>query len=386
MIKTLVSILFFVLVIPSIQLYAQSDLSERTPSEIPLGQEVKSIVTGRVSDAESGDFLDNVNVFLSFTTIGTSTAKDGSFKLTNIPVGVFDLVVSRIGYERQFIILQIGHPDSFHYEIKLKSQILQTNEVEVIAESPEEWKQNLKKFVKAFIGETENAKYCKILNPEVLNLYFDGKTDTLIASSDSILCIDNYGLGYRIHFILNQFVWDVKKDAGHYLLYTLFEELQPQAEKEYSNWVQNRNRTYKGSLKHFLCELNSKDTDLEMFSIFSGPLKNLARGFGHRVSPDEFQLIPQHGTPFKLLQFLGHLRIEYGRVGSEFTGGKKIWERATKRWIDNPNITQNVTANIINLKNSYALIDTLGNLFNPLAIEVSGTWAKKRVAELLPMD
>ncbi|MBI4811657.1 MAG: carboxypeptidase-like regulatory domain-containing protein [Ignavibacteriales bacterium] len=348
-------------------------------------EDAKTIVTGKISDVETGELLENVNVFLSFTTIGTSTVKDGGFKLANIPIGVFDLVISRVGYERHVITLQIVQPDSFHYELKLKPQLLQTDEVEVIAESPEDWKENLERFIKTFIGETDNAQHCKILNPEVLNLYFDEKTDTLVASSDSILYIDNYALGYRIHFILVQFIWDVNKDAGYYLIYPLFEELKPHTPKERSEWQQNREKTYKGSLKHFLCTLNSGNTDAEMFSIFSGPLKYLARGFGHRVSPDEFQLIPQHGTPFKLLQFPGYLRIEYGRRDGEYTRGEKVWDKFTKRWIDNPSIAQNATASIITLKNMYALIDTLGNLLNPLAIEVSGMWGNKRVSELLPM-
>ncbi len=352
--------------------------------QLSAQQEVKTIITGQVVDAETGELLENVNVFLSFTTIGTSTAKDGSFKLANIPIGVFDLVISRVGYERQVITLQIVQNDSFHYEIKLKPQLFQTDEVEVIADIPEEWQKNLKIFVKTFIGETDNSKYCKILNPEVLILYFDEKTDTLVASSDSILHIDNYALGYRIHFILDQFVWDVNKDAGHYLIYPLFEELKPHNPKEHSEWKENREKTYKGSLKHFLCTLNSENTDAEMFRIFSGPLKNLSRGFGHRVSPDEFRLIPQHSTPFKLLQFPGYLKIEYGRKGSEYPGGEKVWDKFTQRWIDNPNIAQNGTISFITLKDTYALIDTLGNLLNPLSIEVSGAWANKRVSELLP--
>lgn len=348
-------------------------------------QKANTIITGQVADIESGEYLENVNVFLSFTTIGTSTAKDGTFKLLKVPNGMFDLVVSRIGYERHVITLQIVRADSFHYEIKLKPQLLQTDEVEVIVDRPKEWKKNLKIFMKTFIGETDNAQYCKILNPEVLNLYFDEKTDTLVASSDSILIIDNYALGYRIHLILDQFAWDVNKDAGYYLICPLFEELKSHIPKEHSEWRQNREKTYKGSFKHFLHTLNMGNTDSEMFHIFSGPLKNLMRRSGHRVNPDEIQLMTMHGTPFKLLQFPGYLRIEYGRRAGEQTGGEKVWDKFSKRWIDNPNILQNGTDSIITLRDSYALVDTLGNLINPLSIEVFGMWAKKRVSDLLPM-
>ncbi|MBI4811660.1 MAG: hypothetical protein HY800_09530 [Ignavibacteriales bacterium] len=42
-------------------------------------------------------------------------------------------------------------------------------------------------------------------------------------------------------------------------------------------------------------------------------------------------------------------------------------------------------ASIISQNNPNALIDSLGNLFNPLAIEVTGKWAKNRVSDLLPL-
>ncbi|MBI4811656.1 MAG: carboxypeptidase-like regulatory domain-containing protein [Ignavibacteriales bacterium] len=108
-----------------------------TPSE----EDVKTIVTGKISDVETGELLVNVIVFLSQTPLGSSSGKDGKFRIANIPNGDYEIVISRVGYERQIITLQISKPESLYYEIKLRPQPVQTKEVEIISEAPEDAKQ-----------------------------------------------------------------------------------------------------------------------------------------------------------------------------------------------------------------------------------------------------
>lgn len=320
----------------------------------------KAIIAGQVIDAETGELLEDVNVFLSFTTIGTSTLKNGSFKMINIPSGIFDLMVSHVGYEQHVETTQINESDSLYYEIKLEPKILQTGEIEVVAESPIEWKKNLNRFVKAFIGKTENASECKILNPEVLDLIFNEDTDTLVASSDSVLIVENAALGYRIYIILDRFIWNIDQDCGHYVIYPRFEEIQSQMSEEMSKWSENRQICYKGSLKHFLRSIQSGIGDEENFKIYAGTLIKLKTGQGHYVDPQELLLMSGIDMPVRKLIFPDYLRIEYG--------GKFQYN-----------------GSIINLREEYALIDTIGNLLNPLSLEISGFWAQKRIAELLPL-
>lgn len=329
-------------------------------SDMAAQQAVKSIITGRVKDAESGEPLASVNVYLSFTTIGTSTDSAGAFSITNVPAGEFDLIASRVGYERRVVPLKIVTHDSLHYEIALNPQMLKAPEVEVMAESPREWKENLGRFIKAFIGETEHSSQCTIRNPEVLS--FHRANDTLIARADSVLQIDNEALGYRLSVVLREFIWNTNMDYGRYLIYPFFKPEHARDAKEQQRWEENRKKAYEGSLKQFLHSLYAGGAEVEEYIMFSGPFTKLATGQGHRVSPDQFDLEPMAGTPFKTLQFPGQLRVEYGH-----------------RWVDVS------SASFISLPHSYALIDSLGNLFDPLSIELSGRWAKNRLAELLPM-
>src|SRR5699024_976729 len=57
-------------------------------------------ISGKVTDAESGETLPGVNILVKRTTIGISTGEDGEFELT-VPSLQDTLVVSFVGYQTQ---------------------------------------------------------------------------------------------------------------------------------------------------------------------------------------------------------------------------------------------------------------------------------------------
>jgi outer membrane receptor for ferrienterochelin and colicins len=76
--------LFYICFITSIQLFAQS----------PTG-----IVTGKITTR--GQALEFANVQLQGTALGNVSNSEGLFKISNIPFGSYQLIVSAIGYETQ---------------------------------------------------------------------------------------------------------------------------------------------------------------------------------------------------------------------------------------------------------------------------------------------
>jgi len=102
-----------------------------------------AIIAGRISDTETGRPLENAIVFLANTPIGTSSATDGTFRISFVPAGVFQMVVARVGYERELVNLDVTKPESLYYEVKLQPQPVRTREVEVLGKRPAEAKPNL---------------------------------------------------------------------------------------------------------------------------------------------------------------------------------------------------------------------------------------------------
>ena len=83
-IKALFPVLFFTLLL-------LAELSAQSKS--------KSTISGRITDAETGAPMFGVNLFLANTTIGSTTWMDGTYIIENIPLGLYDLIVSHIGYK-----------------------------------------------------------------------------------------------------------------------------------------------------------------------------------------------------------------------------------------------------------------------------------------------
>ena len=61
------------------------------------GQNTSSI-NGFVRNNSDGEPISYANVFISNTSIGTTTNRDGYFVISNLPVGEYELNVSMIGY------------------------------------------------------------------------------------------------------------------------------------------------------------------------------------------------------------------------------------------------------------------------------------------------
>jgi hypothetical protein len=110
------------------------------PSVLSAQSENRHTITGKITDAETGNILDKAIVYLANTSFGNSSGKDGTFKISYIPKGEFQLIVSRVGYERKNIPVNTEYSDSLYFDIKLQPRPVKTNEVEVLADRPEELK------------------------------------------------------------------------------------------------------------------------------------------------------------------------------------------------------------------------------------------------------
>ena len=64
-------------------------------------QPATGTVTGRVTDADTGDPLPGVNVALEGTQRGGATGADGRFRLTGVEAGDYTLTASFLGYAAQ---------------------------------------------------------------------------------------------------------------------------------------------------------------------------------------------------------------------------------------------------------------------------------------------
>lgn len=339
-------------------------------------QTPRAVISGRVIDATNGEALPNVNVFLAETSLGAATGTDGVFVIRNVPVGVYELVVSMVGYERRVLPLSLLEPGERQFDVRLQPTVIQTGTVEVVAKDPKEWRKNFERFQKEFFSETRNAAQCRILNPEVLDFKVDG--DLFEVAFHVPIMIENRALGYRIEFFIEEF--RMEKYTIQYRAKTRFDQLPQSSEREINLWSENRKRAYYGSRRHFLAALARGKTKEEGFEVSAVPyIRPLSRNYQSArllVNPERYVLNTEHDFQ-KRLRFPDYLQIVYTREGAE-----PNFQYAA----DPPAPYVETQVSWITMNRLTVLFDTAGNTLDPFSLKVLGYWAFERVAELLPLD
>jgi len=164
-------------------------------------------IVGRVTDASDKNPIHFANVYFANTTMGAATDEEGLFTIVNVPLGTYELVVSMMGYEPLTREVRLKDKEVQELKIKLWPKVLEAPELQVEAAFPHIWRRHFQIFKRQFIGTSENASKCQITNPEVLDFHLTNMTQVLKATAGEPLQIENHGLGYRLHFLLNDFTY-----------------------------------------------------------------------------------------------------------------------------------------------------------------------------------
>ena len=72
-----------------------------------LAQSGTGKLTGKVVDAINKDPMPGANVYLQGTAIGATTDFDGNYRIANIPVGKYEVVISFLGYKKLTVPVEI---------------------------------------------------------------------------------------------------------------------------------------------------------------------------------------------------------------------------------------------------------------------------------------
>ena len=64
-------------------------------------ESLKGKISGRVVDKKTGSSLYGANIMIKGTVLGTSADAEGKFQILNVPIGVFDIEATMIGYQKQ---------------------------------------------------------------------------------------------------------------------------------------------------------------------------------------------------------------------------------------------------------------------------------------------
>lgn len=334
----------------------------------------QTVIEGTVTNEENNEPVVGANVYLSGTTIGSTTDRDGFYSFKTSRNGVYKLIFSFVGFDNNVIEIRVNSQDTLSLDAELVPNVTELDEI-VISSSNRDWQRDYNRFEQEFLGQTSNADKTEIVNNYVLNFSTDASTGQLIAEAEQPLTIRNEALGYIIYAELDDFKW-ANSGEGFYRIYPRFEEMETESRREQRNWEQNRRSTYLGSLQHFLRSLYNGNVSSNGFSL-QGKIGiiPLTQGEVHnelRARPD---VSPQLRQVLKGFKIQNRLRVSHGELG----------EYRTKRFGGTP-FGATISHISPNTKNGFFFIDNFGNLLDPNSLKIEGDWAKNRVANQLPLD
>ena len=115
---------------------------------------------GTVYDRSTDSTLSSAIVYISGTSIGTYSDIFGNFELDISKYSSMPITISMPGY---YSVTLSGHGSNKMYNIYLYPKINELNGVIVKGEKGR-WEEYLRIFKREFLGETNNASDCDILN------------------------------------------------------------------------------------------------------------------------------------------------------------------------------------------------------------------------------
>ena len=380
-------------------------------------------VSGRVLNAEDKSPVQGANVFINNGSRGTITNKDGYFELKDVNLTEFELVISFISYETIVVhISPLNINSKFRIEMTAKKSELE----EIVITAPEKngWEKHGKFFTELFIGTSDNARQCRILNPKVIKFYYNKTKNILTVSATDQIEIENNALGYTINYQLENMAYDYKKGMLTYSGFTNFVEKNSNRERKKTLYATKRKKAYQGSIMHFMRALYSNSVSQEGFSlrelrrlykeepgdkvlynmIMAGNFSNFdtSQYFIQLMKPSVFTRDPivyvyakntlsidsirykENGEVF--LSFPYNLQVTFNNEVEEFQYALQRQPR-THDMPERRKVFVKHQQSIIGLAAKKAVVVTGNGLyFEPLDLFTEEYWAWEKLAELLPID
>ncbi|WP_045690263.1 carboxypeptidase-like regulatory domain-containing protein [Hymenobacter sp. AT01-02] len=371
-------------------------------------------LSGIVRDSLTREPLELASIFLASTTYGASTNDKGQFSVRNVPAGQYDLIISYLGYSLYKRTITVGNgPQTLDLQLKPSTQHLQ----EVVVRPGSNRPGDYEKFAETFLGRTVFSRQCRIRNPKAVYVQYNADRNELTASSPTFLQVDNAALGYRIKYYGLEFTLNFREQYMSFYGWPVFQEMKPRNERQRQQWLQNRQRAYRGSLPHFLRSVYLNQVAAEGFLVQkmrvvpnprfprADSLAKALRQARHNQPfspadqdsiarwtkvPRAFSLLYTAPRPIDSLR-----ETDSGRVWLRFRDYVQITYRHEApdpnyqpvRPVGAPSLpapTQQVST--LMLHPLRAEVQANGQLLEPLAVFTDGYWGFEKMGEFLPTD
>ncbi|MDX2304353.1 MAG: TonB-dependent receptor [Microscillaceae bacterium] len=136
--------------------------------ENTIAQTQKSSLAGKITDQNKRP-VSEINVFLEGTSLGASTDFEGRYKIENIPMGVYTLKVSGVGFESRVQQITIQENANLVFDLELHSNTQELQEI-VISDNQNNYKvDNLSSTLRLQTSLLETPQNIQVVNSQLLS-------------------------------------------------------------------------------------------------------------------------------------------------------------------------------------------------------------------------
>jgi len=231
---------------------------------VPLTLFAQRTVSGRITDAEFGDPIPGVSVFIANTTVGMTTDSAGYYRLMIPGDGRYRLTAAHAAYQSAFIDIDPGQKSVM---IDIKMQIRELNEV-TVAKKIKFRSEDINLFWETILGKSPTKGGLYATNPQAPYYFYDSEKNKLTVSCREPLNIINNETGYSILYVLKNFTHNYNTNTTFWKGEYMFVELKPKSFKELNTWENNRKKVYSVSITHFIRSLYCDSLIENGFSLF----------------------------------------------------------------------------------------------------------------------
>lgn len=340
-------------------------------------------ITGKVINMTDTKPVPNASVFLNNAQVGNKTADDGTFTLSNVKPGKYDFIISVVGYETYTYSVQVNNTNVDLGTISIIPKTFQLNEVKIRPDPNRERYYAI--FRRQFLGLSENAEQCKILNSDVLDFDYDESSFVLKVSSHDFLEIENKTLGYHIRYKVTSFIYDAMMSSLYSEGMSTFENMKG-SERQQRKWNKRRQEAYLGSPMHFYRSIIKDSLTSENFVVMRlirKPNPNYKGGPNNKYLQTLVNKPLERAEFFKTTDQAGIFAVGY--TDCLYIMYTKKGQDPSNNVYKPLNMPNNATT-IASFDEPNAFFDSNGIIISPHAIIYEGDWGIGRVAEMLPVD
>ena len=105
---------------------------------LPVSMFAQAMVSGRVTDVETGSGLAGANVVIGGTALGAAANATGNYSISSVPAGTYTVTVSVIGYASSSSTVSVPSSGTVSVNFALSGEAIEMSELEVLASRADE--------------------------------------------------------------------------------------------------------------------------------------------------------------------------------------------------------------------------------------------------------